>query len=370
MVKKMKNKHIFLSITERCNLNCIYCFEKSKRPDSMSVETALEHIYRELNSPDSESVTIDFMGGEPFLEFEKIKCICETVWAQEWNKSYSFYCATNGTLVHGEIKDWLYEHRDSFVCALSLDGTETAHNINRSNSFGKIDIDFFRTAWPGVRSKTICSKKTLGMLSDSIKYIYSLGFPDVDLKLAYSFDWSNKNEMDELCRQFDELIDFFTENPNLKPPSLLSIDLNELNYEGKPIKSWCTLGGSTISVDMYGKLFPCRYFQDLVRDNKISYEDLWKVDYANIEKTLKGKCVNCLIRDVCRTCYAYNLDTCGDFGIKNNYSCELSRVCAYSTAKLIIRKLEDKEDKNDAENKLTKSAKKVISAYNNDNWYI
>ena len=366
----MNNRHIFLSVTERCNLNCIYCFEKSKRPESMSIETALEYIYEELNSPYSEKVLIDFMGGEPFLEFELIKTICETVWSHEWAKEYLFYCATNGTLVHGEIRDWLYQHRDSFVCALSLDGTRESHNINRSNSFDEIDIDFFRMAWPNERTKTLCSKETLNNLAESIKYIYSLGFPDIDLKLAYSFDWSNLNEMRQLQEQFDNLIDYFAENSHLKPPSLLNLDLNELNYIGKPIKSWCTLGGSTVSVDMYGKRFPCRYFQDLVREDKIQYEDLWNVDYANIEKTLKGKCVNCLIRDICRTCYAYNLDICGDFGIKNNYSCELHRICAYSTAKLTLRKLDNINQINDIDIALLANAKAVISAHDNNNWYI
>ena len=106
----MKQKHIFLSITERCNLNCIYCFEKSKRPDSMSTETALSYIRRELYSEEPQHVTVDFLGGEPFLEFEKIKTICETVWEKQWKNSYNFYCVTNGTLVHGEIKQWLEKH--------------------------------------------------------------------------------------------------------------------------------------------------------------------------------------------------------------------------------------------------------------------
>lgn len=39
-----KSKHISLSITERCNLNCIYCFEKSKSPQKMTFETAVEKI--------------------------------------------------------------------------------------------------------------------------------------------------------------------------------------------------------------------------------------------------------------------------------------------------------------------------------------
>ena len=366
----MKQKHIFLSITERCNLNCIYCFEKSKRPDSMSTETALSYIRRELYSEEPQHVTVDFLGGEPFLEFEKIKTICETVWEKQWKNSYNFYCVTNGTLVHGEIKQWLEKHSKQFICALSIDGRKQTHDINRSKSFDRIDVGFFRQNWPFVRAKTICSKKTLNMLADSVKYIYGLGFPDIDLKLAYSFDWSDAAEMKMLREQLDILVDFFFENPQYKPFTLLNINLGELNFDGKPIRPWCTLGGETLSVDMFGKLFPCRYFQDLVRNNKISYSELCTMDFSDIHNTLKGKCIRCLIRDVCRTCYAYNLDTCGDFGIKNNYSCKMSRISANSTAKLVLKKLSSIPELSADDLKQKTAAEKVIAAYDNNSWFI
>lgn len=366
----MKNKHVFLSITERCNLNCIYCFEKSKRPESMSIETAMKYINEVMNSDDCDMVTIDFMGGEPFVEFQKIKTICEMVWSKEWDKKYTFYAATNGTLVHGEIKDWLEEHHEQFICALSLDGIKAAHDVNRSNSFDKIDVDFFVRMWPKVRSKTVCSKASLSMLAESLKYIYEVGFPDIDLKLAYAFDWSDPNEMEELKKQFGNLVDFYVEHPEYKVASLLNVDVNEVNYPGKKIKKWCTVGGDTLSVDMKGDKYPCRYFQDLVRNGKISYEDMWKVDYENIQDTLSGKCVDCLIRDVCRTCYAYNLDECGDFGKKNYYSCVMSRISAYSSAMIHIKKKEVLGDKYEISEETLENAKKIVEAYESGKWHI
>ena len=67
-----QKKHISLSVTERCNLNCIYCFETSKSSKRISYETALAVIDKELNCRDEyDLVNIDFMGGEPFLELER-----------------------------------------------------------------------------------------------------------------------------------------------------------------------------------------------------------------------------------------------------------------------------------------------------------
>ena len=104
-----KSKHISLSITERCNLNCIYCFEKSKSPQKMTFETAVEKIDFELiHSEEYKSVAVDFMGGEPFLEFDLIKKICEYYWSKQNDlpKPLTFFTTTNGTLVHGRIKEW------------------------------------------------------------------------------------------------------------------------------------------------------------------------------------------------------------------------------------------------------------------------
>ena len=45
---KEQIKHVSISITEKCNLNCIYCFENNKTPKTMPVETAIEIIEKEL----------------------------------------------------------------------------------------------------------------------------------------------------------------------------------------------------------------------------------------------------------------------------------------------------------------------------------
>ena len=102
-------KHIFLSLTENCNLNCSYCFEKETRStEHMDPQTAIEIVEKELLKPsDYAFLKIDLFGGEPFLEFDTFRTICEHIWSKSWNRNYMIYTTTNGTLVHGEIKEWL-----------------------------------------------------------------------------------------------------------------------------------------------------------------------------------------------------------------------------------------------------------------------
>ena len=111
---------------------------------------------------------IDFFGGEPFLKFDLIREAVYYARTTYPEKMMVFMATTNGTLVHGEIKEWLKTHSEIFVCGLSLDGTKRMHDINRSNSFDKIDVDFFAKTWPNQAMKMTISAETLPLHSEMI----------------------------------------------------------------------------------------------------------------------------------------------------------------------------------------------------------
>lgn len=75
--------HLSIVLTNKCNLNCIYCYENNKSNHSISIDRIKEIISYYLNCQDYDEVEIDFFGGEPFLEFKKIKEVCEWVWANK-----------------------------------------------------------------------------------------------------------------------------------------------------------------------------------------------------------------------------------------------------------------------------------------------
>jgi len=108
---------MILEITEQCNLRCRYCTysghyadRRSHSAASMSFETAaraIDFLYgRTARSP---LVRIDFFGGEPLLEYRKITTLvdyAEKLFDRRGQaRSYEF--TTNGTLLAGEVIDWL-----------------------------------------------------------------------------------------------------------------------------------------------------------------------------------------------------------------------------------------------------------------------
>lgn len=362
-------KHISLSITERCNLNCIYCFERSKCQKTMTFETAIKTIYYELeNSPEYDEISCDFMGGEPFLEFELIKKVCEYFWSQDIPKKISFYTTTNGTLVHGEIMEWLRANRNRFSCMLSLDGTSESHNHNRSNSFERIDIPFFIEMWPNMKVKAITSKDTLINLSENVIFLHEVGFKKVEMKLAYGFDWNDKSVNEVLIGELNKLKFYYLSNTNIVPCTLLNFDFMQINYIDKPIKKWCNAGESTVSYDMEGNRYPCRYFQDLVKNKHISLEDMWTHNYSKIQESLSGRCLLCKIRDLCRTCYAYNYECNHDFGKKECVSCTATRTTITIAAEIVVNKYESLP--NSIDSTQYEKAKIVCDAAKHNKWFI
>lgn len=125
--------HIFV-VSLRCDHSCPYCQVSRQSEDraafDMTVEAAekaLEHTFR---SP-SNSIKIEFQGGEPLLNFELIKYI--VVRAEEINqvegRKLQFVIATNLALLTDEHLDFADAHGMYF--STSLDGPEDLHNKNR-----------------------------------------------------------------------------------------------------------------------------------------------------------------------------------------------------------------------------------------------
>lgn len=125
--------HIIV-VTKRCNYLCVYCQagspELQKDIYDMTEETAKKTVDFIFQSP-KESITIEFQGGEPLINFKVIKFIIE--YANEKNKTFKkdlrFALITNLSLMTEEIYKYLVEKKVN-ICT-SLDGPEKIHNTNR-----------------------------------------------------------------------------------------------------------------------------------------------------------------------------------------------------------------------------------------------
>lgn len=321
-----KRKQITLTLTQKCNLKCSYCYEENKTYRTMEWETAKEIIDFELADSKYEEYELDFFGGEPFLQFDLMKKIFEYVNETYSEKPIVFFATTNGTLVHGEIKEWLTENKDRVWCALSLDGNKLMHDINRCDSFDLIDIDFFLKSWPTQDLKMTISQETLPYLSDGIIYLHEKNFC-FTANLAYNIDWSNPDNEKIIERELMKLIDYYIANPSVQPCSLFTIPIFKIAIENSTeTLRQCGAGLDLISYDVDGKAYPCQFFMPLSAGDKAKTIEEIEFKEMVTRDDLWGDCKTCIAAPICHTCYGANFLATGNIFRKDDNWCKLQKI--------------------------------------------
>lgn len=323
-----KQKFVTLTLTNSCNLNCSYCYEHSKKSCGMSFDVAKKILLHELNCENQyEYINIELFGGEPFIEFELIKQIVDFLRNEKVNKAFRVSITTNGTLVHGEIQQWLIENRDMVSCGLSWDGTPEMQDINRSNSSSLVDLDFFAKLYPNRPIKMTISPETISSLADGVIFLHEKGF-QVFCNLAYGPNWEDDKYGAILERELMKLIEYYLENPEVPPCSMLYDRISQIVWgqDVKTIRSWCAAGTQTCAYDIDGECYPCQFFMPLSSGEKSKKEkELTFVQEVPIEK-LDNKCQNCVIKTACPTCYGYNYSQTGNIYQRDNGICKLTKL--------------------------------------------
>lgn len=372
---KAKRCTCSLYMTERCNLKCIYCYEHIKRDVLLSVEiaqNAIRQTFERAVEENVEYVEILFHGGEPFMAFERIKEICLWLWSQEWPCKYICYATTNGTLVHGEIRQWLKENSHRFVAGLSLDGTPEMHNRNRSDSYQRIDIDFFLKTWPTQGVKMTPSPETIETLADGVIHIHNLGFVRNNCSFASGVDWGHNRQGDKidykeiLSKQFEKLTMYYLSHPEIIPIDMLNIRFIAVAAGIRSMKSkLCGAGSIMRCWTPDGQCLPCHLFYEAYKEIG---DDLPNFDFSNQASLSDPRCEGCILEPACPTCYGGNFITSGNISTRDIYTCEIMKLRAMAGSWMLGQMLENPgqyavlKDLNNAQ--LAMTAKGVIMIQN------
>ena len=114
-----------LEINQKCNLRCNYCYLQEKNGEEMSEEvlfSAIDFGIKNAVNHNDKKLDIDFIGGEPLINFELIKKAVDyaKLKALNYNIEVSFMITTNGLLLNKEIVDFFIS--ESFNLKISIDG--------------------------------------------------------------------------------------------------------------------------------------------------------------------------------------------------------------------------------------------------------
>lgn len=327
----LASRYVTLTITEACNLDCVYCYENHKSKNKMVLETAKQIIRTEALSTNGETlIEFDFFGGEPFLNFEFIKEVDNYIKNElDVPIFYRFFATTNGTLIHGEIQEWLKARKEYFYIGLSYDGTPSMQDMNRSNSSKQIDLSFFCENYPDQDVKMTISQQSLESLADGVIYLQEKGFL-VSCNLAYGIDWSNKNSQKILERELHKLMNYYFEHPEVIPCSMLNDTLTNVAYafREKKMLRYCGAGIGTWAYDLDGEKYPCTAFLPVsIGRGKAKQAQNIAFHKDEIPKDcVERKCRSCVIQSVCPTCYGANYAATGDIYKHDENYCELTKI--------------------------------------------
>lgn len=334
-MNEKRQRNISLIVTERCNLSCVYCYEHCKSARQMTFEIAKEIIDKELVNLDKYDYMIDFFGGEPFLNFELIKQIVEYT-VENYCGSYHFFATTNGTLIHGEIQEWLKAHIDVLTLGLSLDGNKVSHDLNRSNSFDSIDLDFFLSTYPNQHVKMTVSEISLPHLADSIKYVTEKGFK-ISCNLAYMIDWLSEKNSKTLKEQLERLIEYYIDNPSVPRCNLMDFKIEILAHpmpNDEAVSKYCGCGTHMACYDIFGDKFPCQLFAPIsANENAIRSKD-FKISETLHKENFPEECKNCYYLRICTFCLGSNYLSTGNIYQPDKGRCELYKLIFQANAKL------------------------------------
>jgi uncharacterized protein len=344
--------HIIV-ITLHCNMKCIYCHASSKPVNEskydMDVETAKKTVDFIFQTP-APSITIEFQGGEPLLNWEVLK---ETVLYakklnQKFKKKVSFSIVTNLSYMDNKKFKFILDERLS-VCT-SLDGPKQLHDFNRpyikTSNYDEVtywikrfNLEFKKNQQDSKSKKrgniinalVTLTRKSLEYPKEIVDEYINQGIPTIHLRNLNNLGTATKTwkNIDYTAEEFLEFWKTATEylyeqkNKGTKiRERIVELIMTKLTKEFDPnfldLRSPCGAIIGQIAYNYNGDIYPCdearmlddKDFFHLGNVHKNSYEEIATQDKSCkiINSSINDQyvCDSCVYKPYCGVCPVCN----------------------------------------------------------------
>lgn len=175
-----------IHVTKNCNMQCKYCYEDDKKSGDSSWEETKVLLDSILEV--SQQFEVEFLGGEPLLNFSLIEQVVK--YLDEKANVSSYYLTTNGTILTPEIVAFLQRHENVKV-GISIDGTKIMNCMRvMKGEDAKNSHDIVLANYQTLRSlidnnriiaHMVIHPYNVGYLAEGVKYLYDQGFRFIDI---------------------------------------------------------------------------------------------------------------------------------------------------------------------------------------------
>jgi uncharacterized protein len=331
---KGKLTHLCIELTRDCNLRCKYCCyngthshrrthqKKAISRDTLSSALDFFKSHRKFTQPS----IISFYGGEPLLEFEKVKyTVCKA--KQELN-GCKFLITTNGTLISNQFIDWFAREPDVSV-NISIDGPQHYHDEQRifadgCGSFETITANI----WPLIKSSPAQASNRINFVTtvQKVSDLISLNeawerhdllskFVPVSVGVAHN----GKTCTDLSENQIKDFVDCYSRNKRSSLIHRYMADrlyaIKNREYSELPVtiqtSGLCIPNTNRIFVDVTGHIGVCEKTSDNMRfgdvDNGVSEIAIRNILQEYID--LRNRhCSTCWAIRLCTVCLLHSSD--------------------------------------------------------------
>ena len=306
---------IILMLCQACNLRCKYCYAgdgEYMNPGIMPEEIgkkAIEFISEICGS--KGQFNIIFFGGEPLMDFEKLKNLVQYAEeiAKKKGKTVGFSITTNGTLLNQEVEEFLVKKR--FNVTLSLDGGKEVNDENRFYANGKGAYDETVN-----RTKILRKNGAVGIRGTITHVDVNLMSRWNDLKnlevkninFSPSVNMMSDEDYEKLIISYKEAIDKYcygirNKQKDVRTMGFVSKIFEKISQGGVRLKN-CGAGNNMLAVDKDGNLYPCHRlltYENYQMGN--IFTGLDKQKYSKLEQDSiidnYEECKNCWLSSFC-----------------------------------------------------------------------
>lgn len=327
-----------LTVTERCNLRCAYCYvpvERGRTMRSTVADAAVDLLARHA-APEG-AVTLSFFGGEPFLARALVRRAADR--ARSIGRS-RLTATTNATLLDDAAIELCRE--SGMELAVSIDGDVSATDRPYADGRGSTadvlaKLPAILSLEPGARliARMTVTPDNVGELSRRVRALGRLGFRRVFFLPAYEMEWPDEavRAFGSEHRRIGEWLASGVRMPELPTWRGIAARLTHGRTKGA-----CGAGVTQVAVAPDGRLLACYRLLseppggfdlgDVANGftNDDALQRFAALDPADVQPQ-DGDCATCSARDGCtHFCPALGIAMLGDPRAVPRSVCELTRA--------------------------------------------
>jgi sulfatase maturation enzyme AslB (radical SAM superfamily) len=262
-----------LLLTNHCNMNCSYCYQRVREPRSMEWRTAEAAVDLLLSIGDG-AVDLTFYGGEPLLEFDLLRRTVEQLERARGERPARYWLVTNGVLITDEIEDFLEEF--DIRVQISFDGVPAAQRLREAGSFEALEgvLESMRRTHSTYFGRSVEVSITvlpdaIPFLADSVEHFLNKGVREIDMTPVITPvpGWTDER-IGELEAQFERILASSIEHFERTGKVPLKLYSGEGAFTGPGVTSraMCEIvGANSWAVDVDGTVSGCVLFAPSVQ---------------------------------------------------------------------------------------------------------